>query len=165
MVAQLTRTRGNKGELCATSLTDDPERFKRLEQVFLNGQAYGLESVWYHKEQPIFKLAGVDSISDAERLVGLDVCIPAADRLKLPEGEFFYSDLVGCEVFDEASGQRAGVVVGWQETGGPTLLEVDRGDGSEALLIPYAAALLKKIDVGAREIRAELPPGLLDLNG
>ncbi len=146
-------------------MTDDPDRFQKLERVYLNEQAYGLEAVWYHKEQPIFKLLGVDSISDAERLVGMDVCIPAADRLKLPEGEFFYSDLVGCEVVDDASGKRAGEVTGWQETGGPILLEVDRGDGSDELLIPFAGALVKKIDIGNREIRVELPPGLLDLNG
>jgi len=145
-------------------LTDDPERFQQLERVYLNGQPYGLESVWYHKGQPIFKFSGVNSMTDAERLVGIDVCIPAEERLKLEEGEFFYTDLVGCEIHDETSGKRAGVVTGWQETGGPVLLEVDRGDGSEVLLIPFASALLKKIDVVAREIRAELPPGLLDLN-
>jgi 16S rRNA processing protein RimM len=169
VLARLTRTRGIKGELCGVSFTDHPERFKTLRSVFLNGAPFELERVWYHKDQPVFKLRGVDSIDDAERLVGLEVTIPVEQRLKLADGEYFYSDLVGCRMVDNASGVPVGEVVGWQEIGSDLakqsqiLLEVDDGKG-DPLLIPFARSILTKIDVEAREIRAELPPGLAELN-
>lgn len=163
MVAQLRRPRGNRGELAGILFTGSRDRFNGLSRVYLKGEPYDLETVWYHKEQPIFKFRGVDSISAAEQLAGLDVCVPASERVESAEGEYFFSDLVGCTMLDVRDNRRIGVVKDWQETGGPVLLEVDDG-GPEPVLVPFAAEFLKKIDVIAREIRVELPPGLLDLN-
>jgi 16S rRNA processing protein RimM len=166
VLAHLTRTRGNKGELCSIPLADDRERLQKLKTVYLNGTAYEVEAVWYHKEQPIFKFRGVDSISDGEKLAGVDVCVPRSERPELPEGEFYFSDLIGCRMVDDAAGELIGIVSGWQElsAGGQVLLEVDEGRGIEPLLVPYASAVLKKIDVAARELRATLPEGLRELN-
>jgi 16S rRNA processing protein RimM len=146
-------------------MTDYPERYQGLRRAFVGGTEYAVERVWYHKERPIFKFQGVDSISAAEALAGKDVCVPAEDRLKLPEGEYFFSDLVGCRVVDAASGAQVGTVSGWQEIGpgSPVLLEVDAG-GRDPVLVPFASKLLKKIDVKGREIRVELPEGLAELN-
>lgn len=159
-VARLLRPRGNRGELLAFSLTDHPERYSGLETVYVGGVPLALERVWYHKDQPIFKFQGVDSIDDAQRYAGQDVCIPSAERFLLPEGEYYYSDLVGCRIVDTASGRLVGTVTGWQEIGGPVVLEVDDGK----ILIPYAKSILPEIDLQAREIRAVLPDGLVDLN-
>jgi 16S rRNA processing protein RimM len=168
-IAHLTRTRGNRGELCAIPLTSQPERYQLLKNVQVGGRSYGVERVWYHKEQPVFKLKGVDSISDAEQLAGMDVCIPAADRMRLQEGEYFLSDLVESWLVDHSTSSRIGKVTGWQETGtvrsgeSVVLLEVDDGRPGEPLLVPFARSILKKIDPAVREIRVELPPGLREL--
>jgi 16S rRNA processing protein RimM len=161
VIAHLTRPRGNKGELCAISLTSHPERFEQLTEVQVGTERHALERVWYHNNEPVFKFLGVDSISDAEKLAGQDVSIPAGERLALPEDEYYFADLVGCRVLDVRSGNLIGVVTGWQEAGGPVVLELDNG----RVLVPFARAILPKIDVRAREIGADLPDGLLDLNG
>jgi 16S rRNA processing protein RimM len=161
VVAHLTRPRGNKGELCAISLTSHPERFEKLTKVQVGGVSQALERVWYHNGEPVFKFQGIDSISDAEALRGQDVSIPASERLTLPEDEYYFADLVGCRVLDVDSGNLIGVVTGWQEAGGPVVLELDNG----RVLVPFAKAILPNIDVRAREIRAALPEGLLGLNG
>ena len=147
-------------------MSDDRDRLQSLKTVYLAGVAYEVEAVWYHKEQPIFKFRGVDSISDGEKLAGADVCVPRSERAKLPEGEFYFSDLVGCGMVDDATGEPLGTVSGWQELGGGglVLLEVDEGRGGDPMLVPYANAVLKKIDVAAREIRVALPEGLRELN-
>jgi len=106
----------------------------------------------------------VDSIGDAETLAGFDVCVPAAERRPLPEDEYYYSDLVGCRMVDDAAGTPIGSVIGWRETGGPVLLEVDDGRGGDPLMIPFVRSIFKKIDLAGREIRVDLPGGLLDLN-
>lgn len=159
-MARLTRTRGNKGELTGVALTDHPERFDGLGRVFVGAAEVELESVWYHKDQPVFKFKGVDSIGEAEKLAGMYVSIPSSERLPLPEGEYYLSDLVGCRIVDEKSGREVGTVTGWEETGGPVLLDVDQG----RISVPFAKSILKKVDLDAREIRAELPEGLEDLN-
>ena len=160
-VAVLGKTRGNRGELTAQALSSRPDRFEKLKEVFLfgSGDRYQVEFTWFHQENLIFKFRGIDTISDAERLSGAEVRLPIAERTPLEPGEFFQSDLIGCEVVDRRTGEPYGRVTGWQDSGGPGLLEV--GDG---LLIPFARSICVEIDPAARRIEVELPEGLKDLN-
>ena len=161
-VARLGKTRGNRGEITALALSDRPDRFASLGQVYLFGTGapvpHQVEHTWFHNETLVFKFQGVDTISDAELLSGLEVRIPFAERAEIEPGEYFQSDLVGCEVLDRKSGARIGTVTAWQDGGGCGLLEVD-GD----LLIPFARAICVEIDLAARRIAVDLPEGLREL--
>ena len=162
-VALLGKSRGNRGELTAIALSGKPERFEKLHDVYLfggasSGQRHRVESSWFHNGTLILKFRGIDSIADAERLSGAEVRVPLAEREPLPEGEFFESDLIGCEVVDRATGQSLGPVSAWQDGGGAGLLVV--GD----LLIPFAREICVEIDPAARRIAVELPAGLKELN-
>lgn len=155
-IAHLLRARGNKGELAAEPLSDRRERFAQLSRVFAGDRELTVENTWWHGDRLIFKFAGIDSISDAETLGGLDVTIPASERIALEEGEYFLSDLVGCDLYD--GGELVGRIDGWRELPGQILLTA--GD----LEIPFRRELLHSIDVAARRIDARLPEGLKDLN-
>jgi 16S rRNA processing protein RimM len=115
--------------------------------------------------QAIFRFEGSDSISEAEKLVGLEVQIPLTDRMNLPSGSYYVTDLMGCEVKDQ-DGLVLGVVTGVQFTGedvpGTPILIVDSSQGE--LLIPLAREICIEIDPAARSIRVTPPEGLLDLN-
>ncbi|MGE5648199.1 MAG: ribosome maturation factor RimM [Acidobacteriota bacterium] len=168
-LALLGKTWGRRGELIAVSLTSGPERFDGLEHVYLfgagdDGRRVELESVWEHRGQLVFKFRGIDSISDAEHLEGAEVRVPRAERAELPEGEYYQSDLVGCEVVERANGERLGTVTALQDSGGPLLLEVAGAAGAEPLLVPFARAICVEIDVAARRIVVDLPEGLKELN-
>lgn len=158
-VAVLKRPRGIKGELAAISLTMHPERFQELEDVVLmpSCRTLSVERVWWHGDKPIFKFVGVDSMTDAEPLGSQEVTIDRAERIRLPEGEYFFSDLVGCELFE--NGESLGLVDGYLETGGPLLLE------SGNLMIPFVPEICHTVDVEKKRIDVTLPEGLRDLNG
>lgn len=169
-VAVLGKTRGNRGEITAWALSSKPERYRALEEVYLFGPAgspavgatpprFEVESTWFHQETLIFKFRGVDTISDAERLSGLEVRVPMSQRTALDPGEFFQSDLVGCDVVDRRTGESLGRVSDWQDSGGPGLLVVEGN-----LLIPFVRAICVEIDPAAKRIAVELPEGLKDLN-
>jgi len=121
-----------------------------------------VERTWMHGEHLILKFKGVDSISDAERLAGAEVAIPIEQRPPAPEGEYYQSDLLDCQVWDQ-TGRMLGTVEGWQETGGTPLVEVRMPDARE-LLIPFAKSIFVEIDVERKRIRVALPEGLADLN-
>jgi 16S rRNA processing protein RimM len=164
-VALLGKTRGNRGELTALALSSKPERYETVREVYLfgpgapeAGEKREVESVWFHDGTLILKFRGVDSISDAERLVGCEVRVPIAERAPLEEGEFFESDLIGCEVVERASGRSLGRVSAWQDAGGAGLLVVGE------LLIPFARAICVEIDPASRRIAVDLPEGLKELN-
>jgi 16S rRNA processing protein RimM len=119
-VALLGKTRGNRGEVTARPLSSKPERFESLREVYLfgSGEKYEVEFTWFHDSTLIFKFRGIDSISDAEKLAGAEVRVPMSERVTLDPGEFFESDILGCEVVDRRTGQSLGRVSEWQEGGG-----------------------------------------------
>jgi 16S rRNA processing protein RimM len=159
-VAVLGRPRGNRGELTAFSLSSRPERFAQLKEVRLAGDLYKVEEVWEHAGALVFKFQGVDSISDAEKLRGAEVHVPLAERVELEPGEYFHSDLIGCEVRERVSGRVVGRVTNFEEYGGPPLLEIDGG----RMLIPFVKAICVDIRPGDRLILVDLPEGLEDLD-
>jgi 16S rRNA processing protein RimM len=164
-IALLGKTRGNRGELTALALSGKPERYAALREVYLlrpgaaTAERFDVELTWFHQGVLVFKFRGVDSISEAELLVGSEVRVPIAERIPLEPGEFFQEDLLGCQVTDRRTGETLGQVEGWEDSGGAGLLEITGG-----LLIPFARSICVEIDPAARRIVVELPEGLKELN-
>lgn len=172
IIARLTRPRGKRGELAAVSLTSHQQRFQQLEEVVLVGavgfpddpRRFVVERVWEHGARTIFKFRGVDSISDAELLRNAEVRVPARERPRLPEDEYYHSDLAGCEVVERASGELLGRVTGWLDQGGPGLLRVETGEHGRELLVPFVRAICVDVDLDRKRIAVDLPEGLKELN-
>jgi 16S rRNA processing protein RimM len=190
-VARILRARGNKGEVAVELLTDFPERLSQVRKVYVAAsdgrsepQPYEVSSFWIsqnHKGQAIFHFAKVNSISSAEELRGQDVLLPIEERVKLPNGMYFVSDLVSCSVFEHRDAEPPvasspcalasapavlGMVtdvefVGEGQPGAP-LLHVETAEGE--LLIPLAQDICFRIDTVARRIDVRLPEGLRELN-
>jgi 16S rRNA processing protein RimM len=175
-LARILRPHGRRGEVAAEILTDFLNRLQKLKTVLLwdgkNAPRTAIiRNCWLSLSrggQAIFHFEGSHSISDAEKLVGLEVQVPLAERAVLPAGSYYVTDLMGCEVFEMkgSAAAKLGIVRDVQFTGGdvsgtPNLL-VDTRSGE--LLIPLATEICKRIDTAARRIEVVLPEGLLDLN-
>ena len=172
-VARVAKTQGRKGEVAATLLTDFPERFETRRRLFAlpgSGPKAGstaggrrelqLEAHWFHKGMVVLKFAGVDSISDAETLIGCEIQVPRSQRAELGDNEFYVSDLAGCVVTD--SGREIGRVKDVQFGAGEAPLLVLEGE--KELLVPFAAAYIEKVDLQQRLVSMKLPPGMLELD-
>lgn len=173
-VALVVRPHGVRGEVACEILTDFPDRLKTLKSAELwdgklTARRVGVRKCWLshsHGGQAIFHFDGVDSMDAAKKLVGLEVQVPRDQRVKLPTGSHYISDLVGCQVV-ERGGAEIGVVSDVQAAGeavvGTPNLEVKCTDGSE-LLIPLAEDICVAIDTEKRVIEVVLPEGLRDIN-
>jgi 16S rRNA processing protein RimM len=177
-VARIVRPHGRRGEVAAEILTDFPERLKRLASVELwdarpcaTAQAprrVKVSSCWLSHSrggQAIFLFEGSNSISDAEKLVGLEVQIPLTERMKLPSGSHYITDLIGCEVREKGGaviGTVRDVQIMGEEVTGTPILTVDSAEGE--LLIPLAQEICVRVDAKERTIEVILPEGLRDLN-
>lgn len=179
-MARILRPHGRRGEVAAEILTDFPERLAHLKRAYLcdgekdaahssdanaeqTGRRVGVRSCWLSQSrggQAIFHFEGSDSISDAEKLVGLEVRIPLAERVPLPGGSYYVTDLIGCEVREKNAA--IGVVRDVEFTGGTPLLTVDSPHGE--VLIPLAEEICVNVDLAARRIDVVLPEGLRELN-
>ncbi|HXJ45036.1 MAG TPA: ribosome maturation factor RimM [Candidatus Dormibacteraeota bacterium] len=186
-VARIVRDRGNKGEVSAELLTDFPERLKEIREVFLADKksaprSVQLKSFWVDRNHPgfgVFHFEGITSINDAEKLRGLEIQIRFEQRVTLPAGKYFVTDLIGCAVFElpatltlftssPCSLSKAPTLLGTvrdvffpgESQPGTPLLAVDTASGE--LLIPLAEDICTRIDTAARRIEALLPEGLRD---
>ena len=174
LLARLVRPQGRRGEVLADLLTDFPEKFHQRNRVFLLTPAttknivepreIELQEHWLHKGRVVLKFAGVDSINDAETLRGMEVAIPRGERATLAENEVFIGELIGCRVFAGANLEDIGEIteVDVESTSVP-LLVVHRPRGDE-VLIPFAKAFVKRMDVASKRIEMMLPEGLLEVN-
>jgi len=120
-----------------------------------------VEEFWPHKTFLVLKFAGVDSISEAEMLVGCELQVPESERARLEPGWAFVSDLVGCVVFD--GDREIGRVHDVQFGAGEAPLLIVRA-GSKEYEIPYAEAYLTGADLEHKQIRMNLPEGMLELS-
>ena len=104
-------------------------------------------------------LEGITDANLAEPLKGKNVFADENDLPPPGENEFYFRDVIGCEVF-LTDGTRIGVVEEIIATGANEVFVV-RGDGKE-VLVPVIEDVVKEIDVDARRIVIEVIPGLLE---
>jgi 16S rRNA processing protein RimM len=171
-IARVLRPHGRRGEVAAEILTDFPQRVTTLKAAALwDGHSVprpvGVRSCWLSRSrggQAIFHFEGSNSISDAKKLTGLEVQIPFSDRMSLPGGSYYVTDLIGCEVWEKgnALGRVRDVQFTGENVAGTPILVVDAPQGE--VLIPLAQEICVRIDTVARQIEVILPDGLRDLN-
>lgn len=184
-LARVKKTQGRRGEVAVEVHTDVPGRFAQGMKLFAlpaeaqAGRLAGLiggnekrrelevEDLWPHKEWLVLKFLGVDSMTEAEALIGCELQVPLSQRAELGAGWNYVSDLVGCTVLDQGHeiGRIADVQFGAGEA--PLLVVVD-GAGKK-FDVPFAEAYLKGVegigvDLDRREVRMNLPQGMLEIN-
>ena len=175
-LARILRPWGRRGEVAAEILTDFPERLTQRREAWLAGEGnapprltkiFPAACIW---AKPFFISQGVDSISDAETLRGLEVQVPLAERAPAGAAVTTSPTLIGCEVWEAgaaaASGHGSRRAAGRGHSRGRLpeswVLAVATPGGE--LLIPLAAEICTRIDIEARRIEVRLPEGLRELN-
>lgn len=171
-IGKIVAAQGMKGEVRVYPESDFPERFlepgtrwlvrspsSAPEQIELIRGRY-LDG----KGLYVVQFAGVTDRTQAEALRDCPLFVQTGDRPLLEEGEFHVLDLIGLEVFDQATQTLIGTVNSIMQAGND-LLEVQRADAhgkTEAVLIPFVEAIVPVVDLQQRRIEITPPPGLIE---
>ena len=180
-LARVKKTQGRKGEVAVDMHSDVPGRFAPGMKLFALPSATGtagriagrltgdenrreleVEDLWPHKEWLVLKFQGVDSITDAEALIGSELQVPSSQRAELGAGWNYVSDLVGCTVLDR--GHEIGRIADVQFGAGEAPLLVVADGAGRKFDVPFAEAYLEGVDMQRREVRMNLPRGMLEIN-
>ena len=158
-IAQVLKSNGREGELLVGFVGIAPEDIDLEEPVFIEFD--GLPVPFYFESftprgntRALVRLTGVRNLTDAEELVGRDVC--AEDDLYEDEEE----DLTGWTVLD-ADGTEVGTVTAHEDIPGNPCIWVETGHGE--VLVPLREELVLDLDEQKETLRMEIPEGLLDL--
>ena len=165
-LARVLKTQGRRGEVAVELHSDVPDRLQRGLRLLVLGEGGSrrelkVEDAWPHKDLLVLKFRGIDSISDAEQLVGCELQVPRAERAELQQGWSYVSDLVGCLLLD--AGKRVGEIRDVRFGAGEAPLLVV-GSGKGELEIPFAQEFLVRVDLEGKHIEMNLPEGLLEVN-
>jgi 16S rRNA processing protein RimM len=177
-LARIVKTQGRHGEVAAEMHSDVPGRFAAGMKLFALPKALDLKSqdlklqatrrelevedLWPHKGLLVLKFRSVDSMSDAELLIGSELQVPSVDRADLETGWTFVSDLIGSTVLDH--GREIGRIEDVQFGAGEAPLLIVVNSGGKKFDVPFAEAYLESIDTAQRQVRMNLPEGMLEVN-
>jgi 16S rRNA processing protein RimM len=173
-LARILRPWGRRGEVAAEVLTDFPQRLAEMREAWLAGERSAprlakIISCRMHLGQAIFLFEGVQTISEAETLRGLEVQVPFEERAPAGLGRYYISDLIGCQVWEDGATSALGVVrdvlrAGEERSALPESWVLVVGVPAGEMLIPFAAEICTRLDTAARRIEVRLPEGLRELN-
>lgn len=167
LIGRIAGAHGLRGQVRVQCFGEEPEPLLDITHVTLaprneeeTPSAYEVTKVSPGRSGELrVALAGVRSRDQAEALVGCGVQIDPGQIAALPSGEYYAFQLIGCRV-ESSEGAAVGIVRDIWHTGAPDVLVVEDAAG-EQQLIPAAQALLEEVDIEARRIVIEIPPGLL----
>ncbi|MBX7043448.1 MAG: ribosome maturation factor RimM [Ignavibacteria bacterium] len=168
-VGKIVKPVGIKGLVKVISLSDFPDKFFERHSVFLYDEkkrAFAVHPVNKGEEfrikecraiQDTFRVGfeGYNSINDVQDLIGCLIMIDEKDKAQLPEGRYYYYELIGLEVLDK--GEKIGRISEVVDYGSGDLLKVD-SDGKE-VLIPFRDEFVKLVDMKSGRVEVDLIDG------
>jgi 16S rRNA processing protein RimM len=166
-LARVVKTQGRHGEVAA-EMHSAAGRFAAgmkllaLPKTEAARRELEVEDVWPHKGLMVLKFRGVDSMSDAELLIGSELQVPSAERADLDPGWTYVSDLIGSKVLDH--GREIGRIEDVQFGAGEAPLLIVANSAGKKFDVPFAEAYLLGVDTAQREVRMNLPEGMLEVN-
>jgi 16S rRNA processing protein RimM len=151
VIGEIAGAFGVRGEMKVQPLTDFPERFDDLTEVFVGRQrrVVTVERVRKQGDRFLVKLAGIDTPEAVDTLRHAEIAIPRDQAMVLPEGHFYLEEIIGAAVLDEA-GAPVGTVRDVLRTGSNDVFVV-RGSAGERL-IPAIADAIVSLDVAEKRI-------------
>lgn len=163
-IGKVQKTHGVKGEIKIGPLTDHPERFSDLRRVYLTSargesRECAVRSVRYMDGTPVLSLKGYDDPETARELNGWLVQVPQEETVPLPEGQYYWFELIGMEVLTE-SGEKLGTIVDIFETGSNDVYVMKAG--KREVYLPATKEVIRQIDRAAKRMVIHVMEGLLD---
>ncbi len=167
VVGRISRPHGVRGELTVDVRTDDPDLRLAAGAVLATepaavGPLKVSRSRW-HSGRLLVTFDGIHDRDQADQLRGTLLLVDSADLEDLADpDEFRDHQLVGLAVID-ADGLPVGEVTQVLHYGQDLLVVTGAGDrAGREILIPFVAAIVPEVDLKARQLRIDPPPGLLD---
>jgi 16S rRNA processing protein RimM len=164
VVGRIVAPFGLKGDVKLIPQTDFPERLAAHAALYLGVEHRPLHptSAKVHGGVVLLHFAGIEDMTAAETLRGQIVAIPANEAAPLAADQYYIHDLIGLRAV-HVNGTDLGSVADIL-TGAAQDLLVVRRPGQPDALVPFVAALVPAVDVAARTVTIDPPPGLFDEN-
>ncbi|HUV05725.1 MAG TPA: ribosome maturation factor RimM [Armatimonadota bacterium] len=159
IVGEIVSAFGRRGEVKVWPVSDFPEHFGELEEVCVRrgstgGRILRIEKARPHKGAVVVKFAGIDDISTAETLRGMELRISKRELMPLEENEYYIHDIIGLDV-ETTEGEHLGKVREILRSPAHDVYVTDRA------MIPAVKEFITTIDLDRRKIVVRSVEGLI----
>lgn len=163
-IGKVLKPWGVRGEVKVRPLTDFPERFRGLRRIYLapprgRETVCAVLSVRFLGGQPLLLLEGFDSPEKSRAITDWLICVPREEAVPLPEGRYYWFELIGMTVRTEA-GEKIGEIIDIFETGSNDVYVVKRG--RKEIYLPATREIVKQVDRVSRTMTIHVVEGLLE---
>ena len=162
-IGQIVNTSGLKGILKIKPFTDDIKKFSNLKTIYIKTKSglteFKIEQVRYVKNMVMLKLAGIDTVEEAEKYRNLYIKILRDQEEELEAGSYYVVDILGCKVNTDAN-QELGKIVDVFQTGSNDVYVVKDEQGKQ-ILLPAIKQVMKNVDIKNKIITVHLLEGLV----
>ncbi len=163
-IGVITKPHGLKGEVKVFPTTDDAKRFKKLKKCIIRTKKGDIEvekkSCKFFKNLVILSFVGYDDINEVEAFRNCDIYVSREDAVPLEEGEYYISDVIGSDVYED-NDNHLGTITDVLQTGANDVFIVAMENGKE-LLVPVINDCVIEIDTENKKVIVKLMKGMLD---
>lgn len=163
-IGKIVNAHGIKGEVRIFPISDDPEKFEKIESLFISSpkgeKEYFIEGRKYHKQFVILKLQGIDDMNTAIGLKGSLLKVPYDKGVKLNKDEYYIKDIYDISVYDDEE-NFLGTVTDILFTGANDVYEITK-EGEKPFLIPAIKQCILNVDIENNKMTVKLLEGLKD---
>jgi len=162
VLGKVLKTRGLHGCLKVMSYAQKQDVFDGLKYIFVEkapGQKkeYQVKKIEISGKFLFIQLNEINDLDAAASLVGCSIFLPSQLLPQLPEGEYYWSDIIGLEVVNQ-DGRILGKIESIFPTGSNDVYVCK--NGKRETLLPAIADVIDKIDLKNGFMKVKLPKGL-----
>ncbi len=156
-IGRIVNAHGIKGEVRVQPRDGDPYFLTEFDTFYLDGKPVHPTACHVHKSLVLMKLPGVDDMNDALALKDKVLFIRREDA-RLPEGEYFDDELLGVQVYDEATGALLGEITRVDTYPASKIYTVK---GEKEYLVPAVKdAFIRSVDLAENRMEIHVWEGL-----
>jgi 16S rRNA processing protein RimM len=158
---KIVSTFGIKGEVNVQSYCNSPDILAGLKFLYLKNGEIRLEAEhsFVRKSGAVFKFKGIDTVEAAQKYREKLLFLRRED-IELPEGSYFYQDLLGITVKDHLSDMVYGTVTDITFTGSHDVYHVTAESGA-VNMIPAVPEFIIETDIENAVMRIKTIEGLI----
>jgi 16S rRNA processing protein RimM len=160
----ISKPHGFNGELIFAIRDGEAEDYNNVKFFFIELEGkpvpFFVEEIKTHRNDILVKLEDINTEADAKKLTGKKIYAEASDANLSAGGETDWTSLIGYEVFEIAYGS-LGKLKGIEEY--PQQVIAHCMVNGKEVLFPLNEDFISEIDTEKRELRLDLPEGLLDV--
>ena len=149
---EIVTTHGIKGEVKVMCWLDDPEMLCEFDRCVIDGKEVEIEQCRVQKTCNLMKLAGIDTMDDAQAMRGKKIMLYRED---IDDEVIFAAELMGMEVF--ADGVQIGKIRDVLDYPGNVVYVVK---GQHEYMIPAVKAFILNTDMENNRMDVKLIEGM-----